>query len=148
MSLNYTREQFWKMYNRLPQELKEAIFSENLTNNVYDICERNKIEEVPELTKYAQYVLLGGLPPDEFQKTIKEEMGLEKETAEKTAKEVYRFILHPVKNSLEALYEIEIATPATSTREEPQSQAEKVKEKPKDHHPPKKDPYRETLEEK
>ena len=54
MPKEYTREQLWKLYEKLPGELKEAIFSVGTADSIYDICERNKIEDdrVSEIARY------------------------------------------------------------------------------------------------
>lgn len=116
----YTQEQFWKLYEKLPQELKDVIFSEETANNIGDVCERNNIEDekISEVTLYAGRVLLGILPPDEFQKTLEKEMKLKKEIAKKVAQEINRFIFFPVKESLAMLYKIEIA-PSTGPPTKP-----------------------------
>ena len=144
MSLEYSEEQFWKLYYKLPEELRKAMFSVELADNMYDICGRNEIDNVPRLTELTQYVLLGVLSPEDFQETVKKEMDLKEEVAKRITREVYRFVLHPLKYSLESLYEIEIATPAAGTKES-RVPTEKPMEKKKPT-PSKKDLYREPLE--
>ncbi|MFQ6049462.1 MAG: hypothetical protein ACE5J0_00235 [Candidatus Paceibacterales bacterium] len=140
MPKEYTREQFWKLYKKLPQELKEAVFSEETAENIWDVCSRNGIEDerVPEIARYTGRVLLGIIPPDEFQKTLEKELKLEKGVAKKVAQEINRFIFFPVKNSLEELYKIEITPPAKMKVAPPPEErpAEPVKE----------DVYREPIE--
>jgi hypothetical protein len=43
MPEEYTKEQLWKLYEKLLEELKEAIFSEETANSIWDICSRNGI---------------------------------------------------------------------------------------------------------
>jgi hypothetical protein len=110
MPEEYTREQFWKLYEKLPQELKDALFAEETGNNIHDICERNGIlEKLDQLVEYVGQVLLGVLPLDEFQKTLEKELELDPEVAKKVYQEIFRFIFYPVKTSLEELYKTEIA---------------------------------------
>ena len=110
MPEKYTREQFWKLYEKLPQELKDALFAEETGNNVHDICERNGIlEKLDQIVEYVGQVLLGFLPLDEFRKTLEKQLELEPEIAKKVYQEIFRFIFYPVKASLEELYKIEIA---------------------------------------
>lgn len=133
---DYSPEQLWPLYEKLPEDLKEAIFSEKTANLIHDICTKNGMEkEMSEVAKYTGYVMLGLLPPDEFQKTLKEELKLKNDLAKKVALEITRFIFFPVKESLEAIYKIKIEKPAR-----PAQAPERAAEKPK------KDIYRETLE--
>jgi hypothetical protein len=139
----YTKEQFWKLYEKLPQELKDALFAEETGNNVHDICERNGIlEKLDQIVEYVGQVLLGFLPLDEFRKTLEKQLELEPEIAKKVYQEIFRFIFYPVKASLEELYKIEIApiagVPAKPTKRVTE---EKPEEKPKGV-----DKYREPIE--
>jgi hypothetical protein len=134
-----TKEQFWKLYSKLPQDLKDALFAEETGNNIYEICKRNEVEEnLGEIVDLVGQVLLGLLPPNEFQETLEKELKLERERAKKISQEIYRFIFYPVKASLEELYKIEIAAPAQPKITPPPG------EKPIS--PPKKDIYREPIE--
>jgi len=135
----YTTEQFWELYKKLPQELKDAIFAEETGNNIYEICKRYDIEnDLAVVVDYVGNVLLGLLPPEDFQNILEAELKLEKETAEKVAREINRFIFYPVKPELEQLYK----TGGVSAEEEISRPTErKTEEKPAGE-----DRYREPLE--
>ena len=146
MPEEYSKGQIWKLYEKLPEELREAIFSEETADSIWEICSRNGIEDerVSEVARYTGRVLMGLLPPDELEETLKKELKLEKEVAKKISQEISRFILYPVKTSLEELYKIEIA-PIAGTPVRPPSrkkiEGEELKEKPK-----REDVYREPIE--
>jgi len=117
MSNKYTPEQIEKIMETLPAELKEAFFSTEMADIVYDTCKEYGIKdkEVGEISDYVGQVLMGVLPPSEFQKIIEEEVGIPKVLAEVFAKEFNRFIFYPVKPALEQLYSMDIASSATAT---------------------------------
>jgi len=120
MSKKYTQEEILKLFKKLPEELKEAIYSDETANHILDICERNKIEK-GSIGVMVSDVLYGLLPLNEFQKTIEQELKLEEEKAKKITREVSRFIFYPVRIYLEKLYEIEITpytTPSPSIEKE------------------------------
>jgi len=146
MGKKYTSEQFWKLYKKLPQELKDALFAEETGNNIYDTCKRNGIEEnLEEVVEYVGQVLVGVLPPEEFQETLEKEAGIEKNLVKKVAQEINRFVFYPVKPLLEELYKTEIAPPAKPTKIIPPPEATTPpEEEPKS--PTKKDTYREPIE--
>ncbi|TSC75912.1 MAG: hypothetical protein G01um101430_82 [Parcubacteria group bacterium Gr01-1014_30] len=103
--LDYPTEQLWILYEKLPEELKEAIFSERTAESIHNICERNGLQEkTPQVAKYAGYVLLGLLSPDEFQQVLRKDLKLKDDETKQVAREIGRFVLFPVKSSLEALY--------------------------------------------
>lgn len=140
MPKELTQKQYWKLFQKLPNELKDQILSEETAKNILGICERNEvdIEQVSTIADYTGRVLLGILPPTEFQETLEKEAGVEKESAKKVAQEINRFIFYPVKPNLEELYKIEIAPPAGIKA------APSAKERPAA--PLKEDVYRETIE--
>ena len=141
MAKKYTSEQFWKLYEKLPQELKDALFSEETGNNIYESCKRNGVEEnLEEIVDYVGQVLVGVLPPEDFQETLERELKLRKEVAKKVAQEINRFIFYPVKPALEELYKIEIK-PTEKLPEKPKKELPITEEKPK-----KRDIYREPIE--
>lgn len=116
---DYTREQLWKLYDKLPPDLKEAIFSADNADHIADICSRNGLasELNSQLAKLAGDVLMGLLLPGDFQGTIEKKLKLEKAVAKKVSQEVNRLIFFPVKESLNQLYQIGAAPEGTPARE-------------------------------
>lgn len=106
----YTKDQIWELYAKLPEELKDAFFSEKTGDNIYNICERNGVEnkKIPEIAKNVGFVIVGALPLDELQVVLEKEMKLDAETAKKVFYQAFRFIFFPIKKQLEELYKIDI----------------------------------------
>jgi hypothetical protein len=150
MPRKYTSEQFWKLYEKLPQELKDALFAEETGNNIYDICKRYGIlENLEEIVDYVGQVLVGVTPPDEFQEALEKELKLEKEVAKKVAQEINRYIFYPVKTSLEEIYKIPVAPPPAGlkvTGAPPPTEVTPPSAEEKPEVPPKEDIYREPIE--
>ena len=92
---------FWDLYKKLPKKIQDAIFSENTGNNIEAICKKFKIEENFDfIADLISQTLLGLLPVNNFQKTLEQELKLEKEQAKKISQEVNQLIFDPVKDSL------------------------------------------------
>ncbi|OGZ23545.1 MAG: hypothetical protein A3A08_01605 [Candidatus Nealsonbacteria bacterium RIFCSPLOWO2_01_FULL_41_9] len=127
MPNKYTKEQFWKLYEKLPQELKDALWAEETGNNIEDICQRYEIEEnVGDIVDLVGQVLVGVLAPKDFQETLEKELKLEKNTAKKAAQEINRFIFYPVRTELEKLYQTKTTPVAGAVTPSP------IKEEPFD----------------
>ena len=138
MIKKYTSEQFWKLYDKLPQELKDALFAEETGENIYDICKRNEISEnLDSIVEYVGQVLVGVLPPDDFRETLEKELKLEERIAKKITQELNRFIFYPVKSNLEELYKIEITASAKPKATPSIEEKSSI--------PPRKDTYREPI---
>ena len=100
-------EQFWKLYKKLPQELKDALFAEETGVNISEICQRNNIlENFSQIVDLVGEVLLGLLPPEEFPVVLGKTILLEEETVKRITHEINRFIFFPVKESLADLYRL------------------------------------------
>ncbi len=135
----YTSEQFWKLHDKLPEELKDALFAEETGENIYDVCKRNKIlENLNSIVECVGQVLVGVLPPGDLKETLDKELKLKKGIAKKVTQELNRLIFYPVKNSLNELYEIE-----TTASTKPKATVS-VEEKPSIS--PRKDAYKESIE--
>ncbi len=140
MAEKISSEQYWKLYKGLPQPLQEALSSDETANNIQDICEKHEItEHASDIVDQISRVLLGVLPPDEFQGVLEKEIGLEKEVAKKVAQEINRFIFYPVKSSLEELYSMEITPPAQMKIPGPATEKKPTA-------PKRKDVYRESVQ--
>jgi hypothetical protein len=107
----YSKEDLWKLYASLPEELKAAVFSDENLEAVENACQKNKItdeKKITAVTKDTVQVILGLLPPNDFEQRIKEDAGLEDKEAKVISVEITRFVFIPIKINLEGLYNIKI----------------------------------------
>lgn len=133
---DYSKEQLWELYEQLPEDLKKATFSKEIGQTIQDICKNKGITDndlIFNITKNIGYVFLGLLIPDDFLKTLKTELKIEKDKAEQIYSEITKSVFSPLKKSLEDLYETKIETKKSIDEEET---------RPK---PIKKDSYREPI---
>jgi len=132
-----SRDELWAIYNTLPATLKDAIFSEDTADAIFNICKLYEIDKNSEVAKIIGRILMGLLPPEFLRDTLQEEIGLKEDIAKKTTMELEHFILNPVKKELDALYE-EIEgkeeKPVGDTKEQPTEE------------PKKEDSYREPIQ--
>jgi len=103
------QEQLRGLFNVLPEELKDAIFSEETADAIFNICKKYQIEgdKKSKIAKLVGNSLMGLLSPDKLEETIKTEIKIDYARAKKIALEINRFILYPVKEALGSLYETE-----------------------------------------
>ncbi|MFH1509577.1 MAG: hypothetical protein ABID67_00290 [Candidatus Nealsonbacteria bacterium] len=108
MSTNYTKEQFRKIFNALPEELKETVISGETAEDIFNVCtdEDLKYEQISEVARYAGRVLMGLIPPESFQETLEKELKIKKETAKEIARKINRFIFYPVKELINSINKI------------------------------------------
>jgi hypothetical protein len=135
-----TRDKFWAIYNTLPDTLKDAIFSEDTAEAIFNICKLYEIDKNSEVAKIIGKILMGLLPPEFLKDTLQEEIGISEDIAQKTALELEHFILNPVKKDLDVLYQ-EVDGNKEKTGDNITEQVPPVEE------PKKEDTYREPLSE-
>ena len=112
----YTREQLERIFQKLPDELQEVIFSNETAEYIWNACVKNSVEDnrISEVARYAGRVLLGLVLPEEFQKTLEKEVGIKKDAAASIAREITRLVFFPVKESLRQLHSITEAAGSTA----------------------------------
>lgn len=137
----YSKEQLWKIYEMLPEDLKTAIFANETAENISTACAMAGITDkrVSKVARLTGHVLMGLLPPAELQKSLEKDANLKPGEAKRVSHQIQRLILNPVKESLAVLYEEEGG-------EKPEAQREKT-EPEKEEKAKKKDLYREPIEE-
>ena len=97
-------EKIWALYDKLPKELQEYIFSEEFENKITDVCIKNKIEDDVAIVSISQNVLLGILPPEKFQEEVIGILKLDADIAKKITDEINKIIFAPLGGSLDELY--------------------------------------------
>lgn len=103
---------FWKTYEKLPDNIKEALFSEENFNIVSKICEKNGItdEEIKsQVTKYVGKTLIGQLPIKEFPIILELELNLDSEKARDISWDIDSRIFSGLRISLNKLYSPDVA---------------------------------------
>ncbi len=142
--VEYTKEQFWKLYEKLPPDLKEAIFSDEVGDHILGACEKNGVgDKVSSVAKYTGRVLLGVLLPQDFQGTLEKEVGIPKDTARVIATEINRFVFFPVKEALNQIHSVVPEKPTAPQEEIIPAQQEPLKKQRKS----KGDTYKEQIDE-
>ncbi|MDD5098398.1 MAG: hypothetical protein PHD31_01615 [Candidatus Pacebacteria bacterium] len=154
--MNYqenSEEFFWEKYEKLPDNLKEALFSEENFNIVSEICVKNNIvdEEVKsQIMKYIGKTLMGLLPVREFSIIIELDLNLDALTARNITAEIDRRIFSHLRISLNKVYVENIAENeelSDNTKEEGTENKEQILSKQKTEETTNNttNPYREPL---
>lgn len=105
--MKISKEKIWEIFELLPQDLKEAILSEDTAEAIWNICKICNIDEekIPQVSKLVGNVLMGLLPPNRLQKRLQEIEGIDPETAKKLDVYISHYVFDPVKEELEEIYQ-------------------------------------------
>jgi len=145
MAKNLTTNQYWKLFERLPRKMKSVIVSEKTATNIFDICERNKVD-INEISKVAGLIgqtMMGALPPNNLEQTIAKKFDLKKEQAQRLNQEIQEIIFSPIKEELENLYSAKFDMPTSKKSKPPKEHKASETSRKKTI---KKDSYRELTE--
>jgi len=145
---NYPKEKLQEIYESIPQDLKEALFSQETADTINDICLENNLEEkqISKIIEYVGYVFLGLLSPNDFEKTIKEKLIIKDDLAQKISRQITRLVFLPLKTSLELIHKTEIKLPPGIAEEKLPAEEEFPKEEKISSGKGGKDTYRELIE--
>ena len=145
-----SKDFFWKTYETLPDNIKEALFDEENFNVVSEICEKNGIteEEIKsQILKYVGKTLMGLLPIKEFPIILELELNLDSETARNMSWDIDSRIFSHLRISLNKLYESNVAEKkevVDNVKKEENKEVKQEEIKPKEESGPK-DQYREII---
>jgi len=166
MEEKQSKEFFWKTYEKLPEDLKEAIFSETNNQAINTICSRLKLteEQTSLVAKYTGRTLMGLLPLEELPITLELELNVDESIANQIIKDLNYALFRHLRVSLNKIYSEDyfsnIPLPPLPPKEEKKdTKIEKggiIENRPQEQKPPileqkkpttyeKVDPYKETL---
>lgn len=103
---SYKKEELWKLYKKAPKEIQEAIFSEETAQKIYNISTQNELDisSMEKISKLIGNLFLGLAEPEKLEELLKLELKIEKDKTEKIVSEINQFIITPLKDSLEKVY--------------------------------------------
>ena len=103
---NFTEEQIAQMYDNLPEDLKEAVFSVDMSEVVEKIGRENQlnIEQIGDLANETGMVMLGVTHPNEFIGNLADRLEVDKEKARAIAGEINEQVFKKVRDSLRKIH--------------------------------------------
>lgn len=111
---------FWRTYEKLPEDLKEAIFSETNNEAVKTICAHFNLneEQTSLVAKYVGRSLMGLLPLKDLPVTLELELNMDEEIIHKIFRELNYAIFKHLRVSLTKIYSGEEYIPAAKEEKE------------------------------
>ena len=105
---NYTDQQISQMYDSLPEDLKDSIFSVDTTSVVNEIGRKYglAIDKIGDLANETGMVMLGVTHPNEFIGNLADRLDVDKEKARAIAQEINEQIFKKVRESLRKIHNI------------------------------------------
>ncbi|MBI5005403.1 MAG: hypothetical protein HZC03_02270 [Candidatus Lloydbacteria bacterium] len=118
--MNLSQEQLKEKYNRLPQDVKDAIFSAGVEKALTEIGEKYglHIDKIGELMEVVDLVMLGITEPKDFIRNLYDRLGIEdKEQVRRVAHEVNERVFQKIRESLKTVHSIPSETSESVPKE-------------------------------
>ncbi|MDO8424790.1 MAG: hypothetical protein Q7S70_02520 [bacterium] len=130
MAQQYNKERLTELFEKLPAELQEAVFSMDTAETIRKSCETYGIEDerVGQIAELAGLVLMGLALPEEFSEKLENEIKLPKVLAQVIGREINRFVFYPLKPALEELNKIGVEPSQSPGTPKPEAVARPAEE--------------------
>ncbi|MEK7598861.1 MAG: hypothetical protein AAB474_00180 [Patescibacteria group bacterium] len=101
-------EEFQKQLSGLPQDLRDAVFSEDVADKMMAIGKKYNlaIDKIGELNDETMNVIMGLTHPKNYIANLQKRLGLDAEIIKNLAAETNEQIFAPIKESLKKIHEI------------------------------------------
>lgn len=109
MVQRYGPEEFWELYENIPEKVQKVFWDEDIRDRLDKIAERFNLNESQkeEISIITAHLFLGTVPPSQIYPIIEEDFNLGKGFAERLSNEFIRFIVYPTQPLLRELYKEE-----------------------------------------
>ncbi|HDO23727.1 MAG TPA: hypothetical protein ENG99_00745 [bacterium] len=103
-----TPQQTREIYQKLPEDLKDAILSVDSANVIQQVGKKYNlmIDKIGELADETGMVMFGVTPPKDFISNLSRRLGGDRETARKIAEDINKQIFAKVRESLKKIHNI------------------------------------------
>ena len=119
MAKTYTKQERDERYERLPQVLKEALFSADIAEKMFALGKKYALtmEKIGFMSEEAGLVVLGLTPPRAFTAVLAERLQIPADAAEKIALEISHEIFFPLREALKQTHQIDVGEGAVMSEE-------------------------------
>lgn len=110
MAQQYTEKELEEHYFRLPPELREALFSVENAQHIYNIGKKFglNVEQIGMLAQESGYVVIGITHPENFATNLSKCLDIDLDKARAIATEVSHKIFYPLRELLKSTHQIDV----------------------------------------
>ncbi len=110
----FTKEELNERYQKLPQVLKDALYSPETAEKLFAVGRRNglTIEEIGSAAEEAGYVILGLTRPGFFIDALQKRIDAEEKQIKQLASDINRQVFFPLREALKQAHEFDVSEEA------------------------------------
>ncbi|MFY9462669.1 MAG: hypothetical protein WAP52_00600 [Candidatus Sungiibacteriota bacterium] len=115
----YTKEQLEAQYEKLPDVLKDAIFSVEIAEKMFELGKKHGLtmEKTGFAAEETGFVILGLLPPREFAASLASRLDIDKEKSLALASDINHQVFFPLREALKDAHQIEVGESVIQNKE-------------------------------
>ena len=116
---NYTQQQIDERYEKLPDVLKDAMFSPDIADKMVEAGKKAglTLDKIGEIAEETGFVVLGLTAPKDFVKALEARLEKDAGKAVEIAKEINHQVFFPLREELKKAHNIEIAAEELEKKE-------------------------------
>lgn len=110
----YTQQQLEERYQKLPDILKDAMFSADIAAKIFTIGKKHglTIDKIGLMAEETGYIILGLTRPAEFIQILNESLAVEESKARAIAIDISHQVLFPLREALKTTHQVEVSEEA------------------------------------
>lgn len=110
MPNRYSKNKIFENYEKLPEELKDALTSVNISDQLFEIGKKFNltVEKMGLMAEEIGYIILGFTKPQEFTSLLQKNLEVDTEIAGYIASEINHKIFFPLREALKQAHQVEI----------------------------------------
>lgn len=110
MPHTYTKQELEERYKKLPEPLKDAMFSPDVAEKMFEIGKKNglTIEKTGFMAEETGFIILGLTVPREFVGILSDRLEIDKDAAARIASDINHVILFPLREALKNAHNMEV----------------------------------------
>src|SRR3989338_2133517 len=104
--MNLSNEEITKKIKSLPQDLQDAFFSDEVSQNIIDVGKKHglMLDKTGILGDETTLIMLGIVPTSDFIKKLSERLGVDKEKAKAIAEDINQKVFQQIRASLRKVH--------------------------------------------
>lgn len=106
----YAKQELEERYKKLPEVLKDVMFSPEVAEKMFEIGKKNglTIEKTGFMAEETGFVILGLTQPQKFVDILSDRLDADRNTASKIASDINHAVFFPLRETLKSTHDIEV----------------------------------------
>lgn len=126
--IKLTADQIQTAYRKLPQDIRDAYFSEDVTEKIEALGQKHRlhIDQLGELSNQISLILLGLAKPGDFKMAVMNQLKIDQTTTDNLTTDINNQIFLPIRESLQKLSSSPDQSPINTSNQPPTTETKTI----------------------